>query len=451
MYQNPNPVTSYRAILDEQIVRKEIARREMLEAEKRLEKEEISWQLSLNKGVRRGGGGEPLRRDDGTIVANLRTFKRTANPNLPMGVEDDYTEDWSRYHEVQEEVVTVNHGELSSEPVVDVSADKSGENPPRRHVLFSHKYDSPEELESLAMRRRKQSELKEVLERQMAEKRERKAREKRVRELQEAKDSEEEERMKSLAGLSPGITPLPERARALEPLDTIGMSLEFKSSAASSYGAFRGDDGVDALENLIDSPIHATVRSSSEGFGDDAGASGAYLASHKEEREVLLRTIKDQDKEIESLLSKLQGVKEGRQLFVDTMVPESSPGRVDKTSRMFSPVKRSTARTAGAAATVVTSGTAGAAGVAGAVGAVVPDFTTPELSSSSEYVPMGGSSSTFYQQSLSPQKSVISSNILQSSFGLTAFEKTYRSNQYETRKEEALESFLQAFTEGTWR
>lgn len=432
-----NPATSY--ILDEEIIRSEIARREMSEAEATLEKQEISWQLSLNntqgytqqhKG-RRGGGGEPLRRSDGTIVANLRTFKRTANPNLPMSLEEDDAIDQG-HHQVE------SPGKFSPAPVAEFDDDQR-ETPPR-HVLFSHKYDSPEELESLAMRRRKQSELKEVLERQIAEKRERKAREKRMRELEEAKEFEEEKRLTHHAGLSPGIASLQERAK--EPLDADELSFDFEAPSASPYSALKNSDGMDSLENLLDSPIHATVRSSSEDLGDDTEANEAYLTSHKEEREILLRTIKDQDKEMESLLSKLQGLKEGRQLFVDTMVPESSPGQVDRKSGMlYSPVKKRS------------TGGAGAALAPTAPAAPLPDFTTPELSSSSEYVPVGGSLSTFYQHSLSHQnqKNVISSNILQSSFGLTAFEKTYSQNQYETRKEEALESFLQAFTEGTWR
>jgi len=373
---------------------------------------------------RMGGGGEPLRQGDGTIVANLRVFKRTANPNLPMGVEENGAEE-EKYEKVSTmEVSMFSSPEPAQAPFIGVGGNSGdvGDASPR-HVLFSHKYDSPEELESLALRRRKQSELKAVLENQMAEKRERKAREKHMRELEEERE-EEEERLRYDAGQSAEATRTEYATQ--RPINTVDLSVGLAENSALSNINLSGDEGTDALGSLLNSPIHASLHSTSGDFHESAHFNEA-LASHKEEREVLLRTIKDQDKEIESLLSKLQGVKEGRQLFVNTMVPESpSFSRVEtKSFAIYSPVKRSTALSSSELDLTVAS----------------------ELSSSSEYVPLGGSSSTFYK-SVSPQKSVVSSDILQSSFGLTDFQKTYNQNQYDTRKEEALESFLEAFKEG---
>ena len=94
--------------------------------------------------------------------------------------------------------------------------------------------------------------------------------------------------------------------------------------------------------------------------------------------------MKDQDKEIESLLAKLHGVQEGRQLFVDTVIPiSSSVGGADKMGSLFSPVRTN---------------------------AQIDTDTAPELASSSEYVPLGGSSSTFFYEpsyATSPPKNVV--------------------------------------------
>jgi len=97
---------------------------------------------------RAGGGGEPIRRADGSIVANLRTMKRTANPNLPLRVDDDRSDSYNNSPPPGKPPAALGVNDLDQVGYFGGDLQGQGDSTPRynRHVLFSHAYDSPEEV-----------------------------------------------------------------------------------------------------------------------------------------------------------------------------------------------------------------------------------------------------------------------------------------------------------------
>ena len=370
---------------------------------------------------RMGGGGEPLRRQDGTIVTNLRTFERTANPNLPFDRDAAFVKSQQRSGQVPRpsEGLPVGGGLglLTPEPTISGVFERDSTD----HMLFNHAYDSPEEKESLFLKRQRQRDLRAVLESQVREKEERRRGDKLKREEEDRYELE----------LELGSAQFPSSYPHNVPMASTDMRA-LKSSSSPMMLTSDGGSGA-VLGDLLSSPIHARLNRD-DGIPSANGKDYEELKEeHIEREETLLRTIKDQGAEIEKLTQQLQGLQEGRNLFSTTIITPRNP---DSSIYLVSPMKRShiTYRVAH-----------------GEEDYAPPDST--ELKSTSQYFPVGHTSSLVTSTALeideimpSPdKKAVVSSTLLQSSFGLTPFEKSYKSNQYESRNEEALESFLRAF------
>ncbi|GMI07525.1 hypothetical protein TrLO_g8244 [Triparma laevis f. longispina] len=429
---------AYRKMLDEQIRDNDRFRPTQSPQITQTTDFDSSYQFSS----RRGGGGEPIRRADGSIVANLRTLERTANVNLPF--DRDTSPERDNYSPTNLQLLA-SHGEPPTSALLwvenealhtDFPADGNISGVTSEHKLFNHSYDSPEEKESLSLRRQRQRELRRVLEDQIREKEERRAMEKKKKEEEERLELEQmhaevmgepfsgyeteiaKEMISERAGNKPG-----------------GTSISSSSSLKVDVG------GVNALNSLLNSPIRTKIVPSDYSSDGEKITEQGNLAVQEalvEKQETLLRTIKDQSQEIEHLTQKLQGIEEGRNLFSETI----SPRNPDSFISLFSPIKKSLNRNSHEQHHQTNDH--------------VPSFeNSQELRSSSEYVPLASAPALITTNSFSMEgfplhsdNTIVSSKTLQSSFGLTSFQKTYNQNQYENRKEEALESFLRAFQQG---
>ncbi|GMH81211.1 hypothetical protein TrVE_jg8679 [Triparma verrucosa] len=399
---------------------------------------------------RLGGGGEPIRRADGSIVANLRTLERTANANLPFDrvarpERGNYSP--TKLQPVASSVappLSAFPGEEAEIQNVDLPASNNIPELSSGHKLFNHSYDSPEEKESLSLRRQRQRELRRVLEDQIREKEERRTVERRKK---------QEEKILELEQMRVEMTGEPLFGFETEAIEELHSGRD--ASQPSASGMLKSTNssvgGANALNNLLNSPIRTKIPDGDYSSDDEQlnmnnkveTSDAALEEAFVEKQEALLRTIKDQSREIEQLTQKLQGIEEGRVLFYETLSPPRDP---DSFVSLISPIKSSFRRSSQLHKTneqQLGSGEGSSLEI------------SRELRSSSEYLPLGSSPALITTNSFSmdgfplhSDNTIVSSNTLQSSFGLTAFQKTFNLNQYENRKEEALESFLRAFQQG---
>ncbi len=405
----------YREMLDEQVIeRRRMREREMLEGGGvHLGEDDDSWHHQLKSGIsrRQGGGGEPLRRADGSVVANLRTLERTHNPNLPIPFDYD------------EQLMSMNR---TPRVGIEVEEGSSPVSPSSKFVLHTHALSSPEEMESLVTRRRKQMELRSVLERQVQEKQRR--REKERQEQLELELREEE----TLAVVKASLAVEKLGSGTVDGMQLHGSLSDGNKASSSST----------SLKKFLSSPLHAFIDQQDAGVRDKAppdehsheDVKDDLLAKNKdallEKQSSLMETIERQSDEIRRLESQLDGVREGRQIFEGEMRAD----HVNPSSLSFavSPIKLNRK-------------------IAPSKELPVSLESGPELQSDSQYVPltsaptMYNSSSITYGTTIPPPSMNVSTSMLQSSFGLTSFDKTFNKNQYENRREEALESFLYAF------
>ena len=421
---------TYKEMLDEQISEQLRASRERREEAGKTFNSSPTL-APADQFRRLGGGGEPLRRADGSIITNLRTVERTANPNLPF--------DRNLYSlplpsdEIQQGLQQApprktwpdNGFKSDVMPRMGQNRQEKGQGEEAQaRTLFSHTYDSPEEKESLFLKRQRQRELRAVLEAQIVEKEERRQR--------QSQKKQEEERLEVEHERSLEFSVNPSDATAA----VITLSTSSPKGGSSPLKVTHDDDDAGALGQLLNSPIRPRLNSDEASLSDRENDFELVKEEHMEQQEILLRRIRDQGAEIEKLTQQLQGIQEGRELFTATSIMPRSPNSLIP---VLSPIKKYSQR-----------------GVPRNDQQLFLQDSS-ELKSSSQYYPLGNSPSLVTSNSLSigdvtplqDKNTIVSSTMLQSSFGLTPFEKSFNSNQYENRKEEALECFLRAFQNGT--
>ena len=444
---------------------------------------------------RYGGGGEPLRRNDGSVVSNLRTLERTRNPNIPIptpgqvegqlsarreewelrrGGEQMDTEAWMSPIKAQHQMQQHHHqtpqhqdNNTYQDSHQDSHQDSPNSTEPAHHFgLRNPFHDSPENLSALSIKRRAQQEMARVLQQQVFERKKREAAE---REKDRRADAEWERKNKSLLeNESPASSITGSyRGRVKQP----SMELELPTAQAyhgamdhimespevdeSSLGQSPGLD--QHLHGLLDSPLHAQMHLKKHlGFGgSDAGSihslevADAAITENNvlrtnqlsllTKQSELLESVEKKSEEILRLEAELKGVRDGRMLFwEETAGKQQQQQKADASVPFLSPVKSLKEQARKNREEEWYGGV----------------DLEQELGGSSEYYPLtsqptayGVSSITYGSTNVINQSPmVVSSGLLQSNFGLTSVDKKMGNGKaFEHRREEALEAFLRTF------